>query len=45
MNFEFAIFQESVHKMNFGTMPKALNVILEDDLVNTCKPGDDVAIT
>lgn len=27
-----------------GSMPKSMLVTLEDDLVDSCKPGDDVFI-
>ncbi|KAM3967013.1 LOW QUALITY PROTEIN: uncharacterized protein ACR2FA_011898 [Aphomia sociella] len=36
--------QEQVNKLNIGTIPGSMWVVLEDDLVDCCKPGDDVNI-
>ncbi|XP_022123387.2 DNA helicase MCM9 [Pieris rapae] len=36
--------QEQVNKLNIGTIPGSMWVVLEDDLVDCCKPGDDVII-
>eukprot|EP00842_Homolaphlyctis_polyrhiza_P004468 jgi/Hompol1/5021/HPOL_004104-RA len=36
--------QEQVTKLAMGTIPRAISVILEDDLVDMCKAGDDVWI-
>ncbi|XP_059058589.1 DNA helicase MCM9-like [Achroia grisella] len=36
--------QEQVNKLNVGTIPGSMWVVLEDDLVDCCKPGDDVNI-
>ncbi|XP_042226374.1 DNA helicase MCM9-like [Homarus americanus] len=36
--------QEQVRKLVIGTIPRSLWVTLEDDLVDSCKPGDDVLI-
>ncbi|KAK8752353.1 hypothetical protein OTU49_005037 [Cherax quadricarinatus] len=36
--------QEQVQKLVVGTIPRSLWVTLEDDLVDACKPGDDVLI-
>nr|XP_034828830.1 DNA helicase MCM9 [Maniola hyperantus] len=36
--------QEQVNKLSIGTIPGSMWVVLEDDLVDTCKPGDDVII-
>ncbi|KAJ1555778.1 DNA helicase mcm9 [Cladochytrium tenue] len=36
--------QEQVTKLAIGNIPRAITVILENDLVDTCKPGDDVSI-
>ncbi|KAI8929498.1 MCM2/3/5 family-domain-containing protein [Entophlyctis helioformis] len=37
--------QEQVTKLAVGTIPRSIAVILEDDLVDTCKAGDDVWVT
>ncbi|KXS12213.1 MCM-domain-containing protein [Gonapodya prolifera JEL478] len=37
--------QENVGSLTVGRIPRSMTVILEDDLVDSCKPGDDVAIT
>lgn len=36
--------QEQVNKLSIGTIPGSMWVVLEDDLVDSCKPGDDVII-
>ncbi|KAE8748816.1 hypothetical protein FOCC_FOCC004410 [Frankliniella occidentalis] len=36
--------QEQVSKLHVGSMPRSMWVTLEDDLVDTCKPGDDVVV-
>ncbi|XP_050665500.1 DNA helicase MCM9-like isoform X2 [Leptidea sinapis] len=36
--------QEQINKLNIGTIPGSMWVILEEDLVDSCKPGDDVMI-
>ncbi|XP_043192844.1 DNA helicase MCM9-like [Amphibalanus amphitrite] len=37
--------QEQVQKLDVGKVPRGLCVVLEDDLVDSCKAGDDVLIT
>lgn len=37
--------QEQVAKLAIGNIPRSITVILEDDLVDTCKPGDELIIT
>ena len=37
--------QEQVHKLDMGKIPHSVWVVLTDDLVDSCKPGDDVTIT
>lgn len=36
--------QEQVNKLSIGTIPGSMWVVLEDELVDSCKPGDDVII-
>ena len=36
--------QEQVQKLAVGTIPRSMWVVLEDDLVDSCKAGDDVTI-
>ncbi|XP_028170635.1 DNA helicase MCM9-like isoform X2 [Ostrinia furnacalis] len=36
--------QELVNKLSIGTIPGSMWVVLENDLVDSCKPGDDVNI-
>ncbi|XP_032829422.1 DNA helicase MCM9 [Petromyzon marinus] len=36
--------QEQVQKLAMGTIPRSMVVVLEDDLVDTCKSGDDVTV-
>ncbi|CAF2398725.1 unnamed protein product [Rotaria sp. Silwood2] len=36
--------QESLQRVTSNNLPRSFSVILEDDLVEACKPGDDVAI-
>ncbi|KAI8613274.1 MCM2/3/5 family-domain-containing protein [Chytriomyces sp. MP71] len=36
--------QEQVTKLALGTIPRSILILLEDDLADTCKPGDDVSI-
>ncbi|XP_033127245.1 DNA helicase MCM9-like isoform X3 [Anneissia japonica] len=37
--------QEQVQKLAVGTIPRSMWVVLEDDLVDTCKAGDDVTVS
>jgi len=37
--------QEQINKLGVGNIPRSISVVLEDDLVDTCKAGDDVTIT
>ena len=36
--------QELIQNLAIGTIPRSMWVVLEDDLVDCCKPGDDVTI-
>jgi DNA helicase MCM9 len=37
--------QEQVAKLGIGSIPRSITVVLQDDLVDRAKPGDDVLIT
>jgi DNA helicase MCM9 len=34
--------QEQIQKIGFGSIPRAIMLIIEDDLVDVCQPGDDI---
>jgi DNA helicase MCM9 len=36
--------QEQVASLTVGSIPRSISVILEDDLVDKCKAGDDVMV-
>jgi DNA helicase MCM9 len=36
--------QEKVGSLTLGTIPRSIWVTLEDDLVDACKPGDDLTV-
>nr|XP_030709443.1 DNA helicase MCM9 isoform X2 [Globicephala melas] len=36
--------QEQVQRLSVGSIPRTMKVILEDDLVDSCKSGDDLTI-
>ncbi|GAB1600956.1 hypothetical protein Ahia01_000373800 [Argonauta hians] len=36
--------QEQIQHLQLGTIPRSMWVVVEDDLVDTCKAGDDVTI-
>ncbi|XP_043930332.1 DNA helicase MCM9 isoform X2 [Protopterus annectens] len=36
--------QEQVQRLSVGSIPRSMLVVLEDDLVDTCKSGDDVTV-
>lgn len=37
--------QEQISKLAVGTIPRSIWVVLEDDLVDSCKTGDDVVVS
>lgn len=37
--------QQHFGKSKVGTVPRSISVTLEGDLVDSCKPGDDVNVT
>jgi len=43
-NYQEIKIQEQVQRLAVGTIPRSMWVVLMDDLVDTCKPGDDVTI-
>uniref|UniRef100_A0A8P4KL50 DNA helicase MCM9 n=1 Tax=Dicentrarchus labrax TaxID=13489 RepID=A0A8P4KL50_DICLA len=36
--------QEQVQRLSLGSIPRSMVVVLEDDLVDSCKSGDDVTV-
>ncbi|VEL36793.1 unnamed protein product [Protopolystoma xenopodis] len=44
-NYQRITIQESPSKVPPGRLPRSKDAILLDDLVDTCKPGDEVEIT
>ncbi|KAM3931599.1 DNA helicase MCM9 [Leptodactylus fuscus] len=36
--------QEQVQRLSVGSIPRSMIVVLEDDLVDSCKSGDDVTV-
>ncbi|KAI4539439.1 hypothetical protein MG293_010831 [Ovis ammon polii] len=36
--------QEQVQRLSVGSIPRSMQVILEDDLVDSCKSGDDITV-
>ncbi|XP_059150821.1 DNA helicase MCM9-like [Physella acuta] len=43
-NYQEIKIQEQVQRLSMGTIPRSMWVVLEDDLVDSCKAGDDVTI-
>ncbi|EDV20411.1 uncharacterized protein TRIADDRAFT_31981, partial [Trichoplax adhaerens] len=44
-DYQEIVIQEQVQKLPLGTIPQSIIAVLEDDLVDSCKPGDDVTLT
>ena len=44
-NYQEVRIQEQVHRLQTGCVPRSICETLENDLVDTCRPGDDVTIT
>lgn len=44
LNSQEIKLQEPMHQLAVGTVPSSMWITLEDDLVDTCKPGDDVMV-
>ena len=43
-NYQEIKIQELVQRLAVGTIPRSMWVVLEDDLVDTCKAGDDITV-
>ncbi|XP_037304497.2 DNA helicase MCM9 [Pungitius pungitius] len=43
-DFQEIKIQEQVQRLSVGSVPRAMLVVLEDDLVDSCKSGDDVIV-
>lgn len=43
-NYQEIKLQEQVQRLAMGTIPRSIWVVLEDDLVDVCKAGDDVIV-
>ena len=43
-NYQELKVQEQVQRLAMGTIPRSMWVSLQDDLVDICKPGDDLTI-
>lgn len=43
-DFQEIRIQEQLRRLAMGTIPRTITVILEDDLVDVCKAGDDVVV-
>jgi DNA helicase MCM9 len=44
-DFQELKVQEQVQKLSMGSIPRSILVIMQDDLVDLCKAGDDVTLT
>lgn len=36
--------QEQVHRLMVGSIPRSITVLLQDDLIDSCKAGDDITV-
>ena len=43
-NYQEIKVQEQVQRLALGTIPRSMWVVIEMDLVDSCKAGDDVTI-
>ncbi|XP_042359413.1 DNA helicase MCM9 [Plectropomus leopardus] len=43
-DFQEIKIQEQVQRLSVGSVPRSMVVVLEDDLVDSCKSGDDVTV-
>ena len=43
-NYQEVKIQEQAQRLAVGTIPRSMWVVLQDDLVDACKAGDDVTI-
>ncbi|XP_078030228.1 DNA helicase MCM9 isoform X1 [Epinephelus lanceolatus] len=43
-DFQEIKIQEQVQRLSVGSIPRSMVVVLEDDLVDMCKSGDDVTV-
>ncbi|KAG7266395.1 hypothetical protein CRUP_004907 [Coryphaenoides rupestris] len=43
-DFQEIKIQEQVQRLSVGSIPRSMVVVLEDDLVDVCKSGDDVTV-
>ncbi|KAI9517200.1 DNA helicase mcm9 [Dissostichus eleginoides] len=43
-DFQEIKIQEQVQRLSVGSIPRSVVVVLEDDLVDSCKSGDDVTV-
>ncbi|KAM8831457.1 DNA helicase MCM9 isoform 2-T3 [Spinachia spinachia] len=43
-DFQEIKIQEQVQRLSVGSVPRTMLVVLEDDLVDSCKSGDDVTV-
>lgn len=44
-NYQEVKIQEQINLLPVGSVPRSIWAVLEDDMVDSCKPGDDVIIT